>query len=89
MIQVTIELPEGVADAFGKTAEARQRTVLEDSAIEAYREARVTQRQVGEILGLDYWQTEAFLLKRGVPLNYGVAELEEDRQTMKNFFGKQ
>ncbi|HUS36131.1 MAG TPA: UPF0175 family protein [Verrucomicrobiae bacterium] len=83
MVQVTIRLPDAVADAFGKTAETRQRTVLEDTAIEAYREGRLTQRQVGDVVGLDYWQTEDLLLKRGVPLNYGIVELDEDRATME------
>ena len=30
------------------------------------------------MLGLDYWQTEAFLKERGVPLNYSAADLEAD-----------
>ena len=84
MVQVTLELPEGLADAFGKTTELRQRTVLEDAAIEAYREGRLSHRQVGTVLGLDYWQTEQLFRDRGVPLNYSVGDLEADRITLND-----
>ena len=35
------------------------------------------------MLGLDYWQTEAFLQERGVPLNYSTADLEADNLTLE------
>jgi len=34
------------------------------------------------MLGLDYWQTEAFLKERGVPVNYSAADLEADNATL-------
>jgi hypothetical protein len=34
------------------------------------------------VLGLDYWQTEAFLKERGVPLNYSASDLETDNATL-------
>jgi predicted HTH domain antitoxin len=34
------------------------------------------------MLGLDYWQTEAFLRERGVPLNYSAADLQADTATL-------
>ena len=82
MVQVSVDLPEGIADAFGNTAAVRQRTLLEDAAIEAYREGRLSHRQVATALGLDYWQTEDLFRKRSVPLNYSVADLEADRITL-------
>ena len=87
MVQVTIDLPEALAEVFGKTAEMRKQRVLEDAAVEAYREGRLSHRQVGKLLGLDYWQMEDFFLKRGVPLNYSVADLEADRATMDDLLG--
>jgi hypothetical protein len=41
---------------------------MEDAAVEGYRAGRLSQRQVGATLGLDFWQTEAFLNERAVPL---------------------
>ena len=82
-MQVTVKMPDEVARQWGKTPEAVGRHVLEDAAIEGYRAGRLSHRQVGEMLGLDYWQTEAFLKERGVPLNYTPADLEADNATVE------
>ncbi len=81
-MQVTMELPDQIARQWGETPDAVGRHVLEDAAIEGYRAGRLTHRQTGETLGLDYWQTEAFLKERGVLLNYRAADLEADAATM-------
>jgi len=81
-MQVTVELPDQVARQWGETPDAVGRHVLEDAAIEGYRAGRLSQRQVGAMLGLDYWQTEGFLQERGVPLNYSAADLEADNLTL-------
>ena len=81
-MQVTVELPDQVARQWGATPEAVGRHFMEDAAIEGYRAGRLSQRQLGEMLGLDYWQTEAFLTERGVPLNYSAADLEADNATL-------
>jgi predicted HTH domain antitoxin len=65
--------------------EAIARDVVEDAVIERYRSGRFSQRQVGQTLGFDYWQTEAFLRERGVPVNYSVADLEADEAALKKF----
>ena len=51
--------------------------------IERYRGGRLSHRQVGEALGLNYWQTEALLEERGVPLNYVLTDLDADAATLK------
>jgi hypothetical protein len=51
---------------------------MEDAAIEGYRAGRLAQRQVGAMLGLDCWRTEAFLNERAVPLNYSAADPAAD-----------
>ncbi|MGD0262794.1 MAG: UPF0175 family protein [Verrucomicrobiota bacterium] len=81
-MQVTVELPDQVARQWGETPDAVGRHVLEDAAIEGYRAGRLSQRQVGALLGLDYWQTETFLQQRGVLLNYSAADLEADNVTL-------
>jgi len=83
-MQVIVELPDQVARQWGETPDAVGRHVLEDAAIEGYRAGRLSQRQLGTMLGLDYWQTEAFLQERGVPLNYSAADLEADNVTLDN-----
>jgi predicted HTH domain antitoxin len=81
-MRVTVELPDQVARQWGETPDAVGRHVLEDAAIEGYRAGRLSLRQAGQMLGLDYWATEAFLQGRGVPLNYTAADLETDNATL-------
>ena len=81
-MQVTVELPDQVARQWGETPDAVGRHVLEDVAIEGYRTGRLSHRQFGQMLGLDYWQTEDFLEQRGVPLNYTATDLEADNAAL-------
>ena len=82
-MQIIVEMPDQVARQFGQTPDAVGRHVMEDAAIEGYRAGRLTQRQVGAMLGLDYWQTEAFLNERAVTLNYSPADLAADNATLE------
>jgi predicted HTH domain antitoxin len=82
MVEITIKLPESLAEAFGQTTEVRALRLAEDAAIEGYRSGRLSHRQVGEMLGLDYWQTERFLAERKVAINYSVDDLQADRATL-------
>ena len=87
MIEVILQLPDALANTFGVTTEARARRLSEDAAIEEYRAGQLSQRQVGEMLGLDYWQTEQLLTERHVPLNYSTADLQADRVTLDEVLG--
>jgi len=82
-MQFTVNMPDRVARRWGQTPEEVGRHIMEDAAIEGYRAGRLSHRQVGEMLGLDYWQTEAFLKERGVPVNYCAADLEADNATVE------
>jgi predicted HTH domain antitoxin len=77
-MEIVVNVPDPVARQWGDTPQAIGRHVVEDAVIERYRAGRLSHRQVGEALGLDYWQAEAFLKERGVPLNYSVADLDAD-----------
>jgi hypothetical protein len=82
MAEITITLPDSLAHAFGPTPQARSQRLAEDAAIEEYRAGRLSQRQVGEMLGLDYWQTERFLAEHKVSVNYSLGDLQADRATL-------
>ena len=88
MIEITIKLPDTLARAFGATPEARSQRLAEDAAIEEYRAGRLSQRQVGEMLGLDYWQTERFLAEHNVALNYSLGDLQADQATLDEVLGR-
>jgi len=87
-MQVTMEMPDQVARQWGETPDVVGRHVMEDAAIEGYRAGRLTQRQVGAMLGLDYWQTETFLNERDVPLNYSAADLAADHATLEKIISR-
>ena len=78
-----VGLPGQDARSIGLT-----RKFMEDAAIEGYRAGRLSHRQVDDLLGLDYWQTEAFLKERGVPLNYAAADLEAENATLDRIFAQ-
>lgn len=87
-MQVIVEMPDQVARQWGETPDAVGRHVMEDAAIEGYRAGRLTQRQVGAMLGLDYWQTETFLNERAVSLNYSAADLAADNATLEKILSR-
>jgi len=87
-MQVTVKMPDQLARQWGDTPDAVGRHVMEDAAIEGYRAGRGSHRQVGELLRLDYWQTEAFLKERGVPVNYSAADLEADNATLDKILAR-
>jgi predicted HTH domain antitoxin len=89
MAEIIVKLPDTLARIFGETPEARSQRVTEDAAFEEYRAGRLSLRQVGEMLNLDYWQTERLLADRGVSLNYGVSDLQADRATLNDILPKQ
>lgn len=86
-MQITVKMPDQVAQLWGETPDAVGRHVMEDVAIEGYRVGRLSHRQVGQVLGLNYWQTEAFLKPRGVPVNYSAADLVADNATSDKILG--
>ncbi|MCC6442401.1 MAG: UPF0175 family protein, partial [Armatimonadetes bacterium] len=60
---VTLDMPEPLAQQLQARwgAEALSRRILEAFAVEGYRQEFLTRHQVGELLGLSLWETEAFL----------------------------
>lgn len=82
-----VKMPDQIARHWGETPDAVGCHVMEDAAIEGYRAGRLSHRQFGEMLGLDYWETEAFLKERGVPLNYSAAELDADSTALDKILG--
>jgi len=85
---VTVEMPDQVARQWGETPVAVARHVMEDAAVEGYRTGRLSHRQVGAMLGLDYWQTESFLHERGILLNYTAEDLADDQATLENILAR-
>ena len=78
-VQVTIKLPDDLAELDGSTV---SRDVLEQVVAEAYRSGRLGPVQVRKLLGFaSRFETEDFLHRMGAMV-YTVEDLEHDLETM-------
>jgi predicted HTH domain antitoxin len=72
-MKITVDLPDDVAQHDHPGREA-----LEALAIEGYRSRKLTQFQVGQLLGLSRIQTEDFLARHLDLYDYSMEELETE-----------
>lgn len=86
-IAVTVELPAAVAPQFGADPVAIARRLLEQAAAEGYRSNQLSRGQVGQMLGLDWTETEEFLAVHNCDRHYDAADLEKDRQNLDRLLG--
>lgn len=87
-MEITINLPEDVVKVFSANGENIEREVLEATALEGYREGKLSHAQVGRMLALSRFEVDEFLKARGVPADYSIADLEQDRRTLDKLFTK-
>ena len=81
-MNVAIELPEDIGRQLESAWGDMPQRVLEAIAVEGYRSGALTRAEVGRVLGLAYWETEAFLKERQAYLAYSAADLEQDRAAL-------
>ena len=63
------------------------RAAFEGLVIESYRAAKISLGYVARLLGLETsFEAQSWLARHGVPLNYGVEDLEADRKTLAHGF---
>lgn len=78
-MEITISLPEDVANVLRANGGDIQREVLEATSLEGYRNGVLSQAQVRRILGFKTdMQTDAFLKKHGVYLEYDLDDLKRE-----------
>jgi len=87
-MQVTINLPEDVANVFLADGENLEREILEATALEGYRAGKLSHAHVGRMLGLSRFEVDELFKKHDVPLNYTIEDLETDRRTLDKLFSK-
>jgi hypothetical protein len=80
LMHIAVELPEDIAKRLQDGWTDLSRGALEAIASEGYRDGTLTRDQVGRLLGLSFWDTEAFLKQRQAYLAYTEADLEQDRK---------
>ena len=78
-MQVTVELPDSVAEQLRASTHDIARRMLEAFAIDGYRSGALTGRQIREMLGLKTRvDLDPFLKRAGVFREYAAEELESD-----------
>ena len=82
MTRIAVELPEDIAKRLESAWRDVSRGTLEAVALEGYRDGALTRDQVGRLLGLSFWDTEAFLKERQAYLAYTEEDLEQDRRDL-------
>ncbi len=75
---LTIDIPDQVARRLSLDQASAKRAVLESLAIENYRQRRMSRREVGELLGLNYYETEGFLQRHQLDFGMTAEDLEAD-----------
>jgi len=78
-VEVTIRIPDEVAERLSAAGGDVSRRALEALALEGYREQTLTLYQVSEMLGLSRVETEDFLGQHRVPLSV-IGEPDLDRE---------
>lgn len=81
-MNVAIELPEDIAKQLQAAWHDMPRRALEAIVVEGYRSGALTRAQIGRLLRLSFWETEAFLKERQAYLPYNEQDLEQDRSAM-------
>ena len=61
MVEVTVQLPEDIAKTLAEVNGNLMQSTLEAIALDGYRRERLSRFQVGQLLGLDRFETDAFL----------------------------
>ncbi len=80
-MEITVQLPDDVVKQLGDI-DTMPRQLLEAFAIESYRSGSITRHQVSQLLGLDYWATDAFLDRHKAKQPYTLADLDVDRASL-------
>lgn len=83
-MQITIDIPDEVAQRLNIEWGNLSRRLLEILVAEAYRSGTISTSEARQILQLpSHLETHAFLKRMAVYLNYDEAELEHDLQTVQ------
>jgi predicted HTH domain antitoxin len=82
-MQITVELPDDLAQQMIPAGQNPARAVLENMAVEAFRSHRLTEHQLAQALGMDRYQLDGFLKQRGVWLDYTMDDLHQELEAQR------
>jgi hypothetical protein len=84
---IEISLPDDLVKALGGGPSDLPRRAFESLVSDAYRAGRISHAQAGEMLGLDRWQTDAFLKEACAHRAGADAEFADDVAAVRRLTG--
>jgi predicted HTH domain antitoxin len=89
-MQITIELPDDIANQLQLQPANISRRILELIAADNYRQGRIGAAQVRRILNFSSrWETYEFLKREKAYLPHTEDDLEQDAQAIRNVLAKE
>ena len=82
-MQITLELPEDIAEGLEAKWNDLARAALESLALEAYRSHALTAAQLRRLLVFETRMQVDALLKEHEIFDYSAADFEQDRETLR------
>jgi hypothetical protein len=88
-IQVTLDLPSDLLERLQHESADLQADVKEAFLLDLFRRGKLTHFELSQALGLDRFETDAYLKKHNVyEGSLTMEDLENDRKTLEELFGK-
>jgi predicted HTH domain antitoxin len=88
-VKVTLDLPPDVEERLRRETPNLDADVKEAYALELFRQGRLSHCELSRVLGLDRFETDAYLKQHNVfEGSLSMADLEADRQTLDRVMGK-
>lgn len=87
---ITIQLPAEIEKELRRQTPNLDENARQQFLIAQYQAGRLSTADIAEILGLETrHEALRWLVKQGVPINYTLADLEQDRANLKELFGRE
>lgn len=85
---IEILLPDALIKAIGADPANLPRRAFESLVSDAYRTGKISHAEVGEMLGLDRWKTDAFLKQARASRSWESEEFAGDLATLRKLTAK-
>ncbi len=87
---ITIQLPPEIEQELRRETPNLDESTREQFLISKYREGKLSTGDIAETLGFETrHEAQRWLAERGVPINYSLADLEQDRKNLEELLGRE
>lgn len=83
-MEVSFSIPDDIATLLTSEGADVSRRALEAFAVEELRAGRITEPELGKILGLGRIERDGFLKARGIFQKYTVEDFEREREALRS-----